>query len=116
MDTTLELPCDVLLVSDGYHTFEELYKHRNLLWIHVLMANNERAFKTKANKEGEVWEGWFIAGMETELGQISYRLPMEYWDLLNVKEIESNSKFDGHTSWDTIHRLHTLLQVDKFKK
>ena len=38
--------------SDGYHTFNELYEHRHLLFITVLNAFNEKAFKTIRNQEG----------------------------------------------------------------
>ncbi|MET4695217.1 hypothetical protein V5J35_000855 [Endozoicomonas sp. NE40] len=39
MDNKIILPCDVSQVSDGYHTFAELYDHRCLLWVNVLQSN-----------------------------------------------------------------------------
>jgi hypothetical protein len=92
--------------SDGYHTFGELYKHRMMLWVCVLLANPKKAFKTRLDDKGEAWDGWFIAGMNTEMGQMTYHLRDEYWGMLSsVPEIEKNEGYDGHTSDDVLLRL-----------
>ncbi len=92
-------------LSDGCHTFNELYRHRNLLFINLVMANPAISFKTMLNDKKEKWDGWFILGMNTEFGQITYHLPEKYWDIAKVKEIECNSEYDGHTSEDVLSRL-----------
>ncbi len=108
MSNELILPCDPGTVSDGYHTFNELYEHRNLLWINILNLKPEMAFKTRKNDKGEVWEGWFIAGMNTPFGQLTYHLPEKHWNILDISEVESNSDYDQHTSHDVLERLELI--------
>jgi hypothetical protein len=95
--------------SDGYHTFDELYKHRCLLFAWVLMYT-WNGFKTRKNDKGEEWPGWFIAGVNTPFGQITYHLPDELWDLVLSQEIERNIGYDGHTSNDVIERMTQVLK------
>ena len=109
MDNKLTIPCDVSQVSDGYHTFEELYDHRCLLFMNFVLSHREVSFKTKLNDKGEAWEGWFICGMNTRYGQITYHLPMKYWNLLSVEEKERNDDYDGHTPKDVLYRLFSLM-------
>lgn len=109
MSNKIELPCDVGEVSDGYHTFSELYDHRCLLWVNLLLVNKENAFKTLRDDSGVFTADWFIAGLDTEFGQITYHLPIKYWDFVeSIKEIESNSNYDGHTSGQVIGRLKLM--------
>ncbi|KKM72185.1 hypothetical protein LCGC14_1423060 [marine sediment metagenome] len=104
-------------VSDGYHTFGELYKHRHLLFLNLALANPGIAFKTWLNHKKEAWKGWFILGINTEEGQITYHLPEEYWIAAEVREIEYNSDYDGHTSKDVRYRLSrfAVRQVESRK-
>ena len=74
----------------------------------MAMAHRSIAFKTWRNKEGDKWEGWFLLGLNTSQGQISYHLPTEYWDIVTVPEIERNIDYDGHTAYDVVIRLKTL--------
>jgi len=98
--------------SDGYHTFNELYEHRHALFALVLTGYLRSAWKTWRNQDREIWEGWFIAGMDTIHGQISYHLPAEWWERLpDVPEIERNATYDGHSSDDVLKRLRLLLGV-----
>ena len=55
---TLTLPCDSGKVSDGYHSFDDLYDHRNMLWLYIVNSNLEAAFKTKLDDKGESLPGW----------------------------------------------------------
>lgn len=97
-------------MSDGYHTFNELYEHRHALFLNLIQSNQGRAFKTLRNQRNEQWDGWFIAGLNTEYGQITYHLPISYWDKTNAKEVYNNADYDGHTSADVVRRLMLLLQ------
>ena len=106
MGTTYEVnQTDISKVSDGYHTFGELYDHRNLLFLNLAVANPAIAFKTKLNDKKEEWPGWFILGINTEFGQITYHLPEQLWIAAGVKEVEYNFDYDGHTSDDVCCRL-----------
>ena len=113
MSNLLELPCNVEDISDGYHTFSELYDHRCLLWINLLLLNRANAFITWKDDSGNKIDGWFIAGMNTKYGQITYHLPSRYWKLLSgIKETNSNFDYDGHTSKDTLNRLESLAKEE----
>jgi hypothetical protein len=91
-------------VSDGYHNFDELYKHRYALFIELLNCNPDKAWKSKKHKdekEQPMYEGWFVAGLSDT---VSYHLPISYWDRLNVQEVP-NAKWNGHNSNDVIKNL-----------
>lgn len=104
-------------VSDGYHTFDELYQHRCLLFAALcnsydeVQIRNATVFKTRKNDRGEEWPGWFIAGINTEFGQITYHMPDNFWDLVDSPEIERNVGYDGHTSQDVASRLNLLVRA-----
>lgn len=106
-------------ISDGFHSFKELYDHRIQLFIALCHATNvlidecgglERSpWKSKKHSDGTEWDGWFIAGIHTEQGkQISYHLPIEKWDELHVQELETAPVWDGHTPDDVLDRLKQL--------
>ena len=95
-------------ISDGYHTFDELYEHRNLLFAHLVEDNLAHAWVSKNHHDGTSFDGWFIAGIETRMGQISYHLPMKFWDLfiaMRVRPQDTAPEWDGHTSDDVLQRL-----------
>ena len=102
-------------VSDGYHTFDEIYEHRFALMIALCRAKWEMAWKSKMNLDGSFYEGWFLLGIGYAAGdQITYHVPIKYWDMVDdIDELESlemmRPEFDGHTSRDVIDRL-LLLQ------
>lgn len=105
---TLTLPCDVDDVSDGYHSFRELYKHRNMLWLCVVNNNPEIAFKTKLDDQGNHLPGYFIAGINSDAGQITYHLPNNLWNKCLAEPVDSNADYDGHSSADVLNRLERL--------
>ena len=110
MTDSLIIPCDTSLVSDGYHTFQELYDHGNLLWILILKLTEYYVFKTYRDENGVREDGWFIAGMNTEFGQITYHLPEVYWRYVDAPELPRNEGFDNHTSEDVLTRLGELIE------
>lgn len=109
---------DANKVSDGYHTFGELYDHRITLFImlcNLIYRSNgsftERNFpwKSKLHSDGTSWEGWFVAGIGREKGyQITYHLPIDRWDELNVTALDKAPEWDGHTPNDVLERIKHL--------
>ena len=92
--------------SDGYHTFNELYEHRHILFLSVLTANIDRAWRSKMHDDGTMFDGWFVAGLKTVIGQATYHLPIRMWSLFDaIPELEKAPPFDGHTAEDTLKRL-----------
>ncbi|MFZ2882228.1 MAG: hypothetical protein WA019_04085 [Candidatus Moraniibacteriota bacterium] len=101
---------DTNKISDGYHTFEQLYNHRIKLWIALCRKNRKQCWKTKTHSDGSSWDGWFLLGMNTESGkQITYHLPNNEWEnCWGIEEIPKAPQFDGHTPDDVISRLSRI--------
>jgi hypothetical protein len=98
------------LVSDGYHTFDELYAHRSLLFIALMHSHPKISWAAKLHADGTMYEGFFVAGIELATGRITYHLHKKYWERLpnsytgfTYREIAPTH--DGHTSQDVIERL-----------
>lgn len=95
-------------VSDGYHTFDDLYRHRNLLFVHLCKSvySNQQVWRSIKNSDGAIWKGWFIMGLGKEEGkQITYHLPIEFWEQTHFAETLDKGLWDGHSSDDVIQRL-----------
>ena len=97
-------------VSDGYHTFDELYTHRIRLWIALCRKYPEKAWRAKRHSDGSSWKGWFIIGMNNKQGkQITYHIPQSYWHVTNdFRTLGKAYKFDGHTPEDVLYRITNL--------
>ena len=110
-------------VSDGYHTFNELYEYRvlynaaffNGLVVHVEktsdMVVDYDVHKSKKHSDGKdcFGGGWFIVMAELPTGQISNHYPMRDWDLFQIPEKERANKWDGHTPKDVAERIRKFL-------
>lgn len=110
-DNKLILPCEVCEVSDGFHTFNELYDHRCTLFIAFLTLLNNAWYSDK-HSDGSTWDGWFIAGVEIEEGkQITYHLPNKYLKTVEGRlyYLEHAPEWDGHTSSDVLERITTWI-------
>lgn len=96
-------------VSDGYHTFDELYLHRVRLFSTLMRAHSDKAWWSKKYSDGEVWEGWVLAGIDSPNGTLTYHLPDSEIPYLPVeRELEFSKEWDGHTAEDVIERLLSL--------
>ncbi len=109
-ESKLVLPCDVGEVSDGFHTFNELYEHRVTLFIVLMLSYQLHSWIAKKHSDGSELDGWFIAGMNLPIGAITYHLPMDKWDYIvenssNVEVLDIAPEWDGHTASDVIERL-----------
>ena len=99
-------------VSDGYHTFNELYHHRAVLFSVICNTFKDKAWKSKKHDTGDMFDGMFIVGIETPQGQATYHYDINpYWDMFKVKELPNAPKWDGHTPEEAIRRI-SILQVD----
>jgi hypothetical protein len=96
-------------VSDGYHTFNELYHHRAVLFAVICNTHKELAWKSKLHDTGDMYDGMFIVGIETPEGEATYHYDIDpYWDMFNVKELQNAPKWDGHTPDEAIRRIGLL--------
>jgi len=95
-------------ISDKYHTFEELYYHRMILFLSLQLVYYEKAWKSKQHHDGSMFEDSFIVGLDTPKGQYTYHYNLKFWKLFDkVKEIEKAPEYDGHKPED-IDRLLSL--------
>ena len=95
-------------ISDGYHTFSELYDHRSKLFITICRAYPELAWKSSKHADGTMYAGMFIAGIDTPMGQATYHMEDKYWNILDVRVLDNAPTWDGHTSDDAIDRILSL--------
>lgn len=123
------------LVSDGYHTFGELYEHRitnfialcriidggypNIMVVSQVEPNTIKkmdtgnpVWRSKKHSDGELAFGgtWFVLGISKEKGkQITYHLPIKDWSKTSfAEELEQAPEWDGHSSEDVLERLSKL--------
>lgn len=88
-------------LSDGYHTFDELYEHRCLLFINLCLL-----MPKKARIGAHEHDGWFVMYLDLPTGQISYHLPTRMLPLVEDRILGTEHPiWDGHTSEDVANRL-----------
>lgn len=102
-------------LSDGYHTFNELYEFRKMynaaLFNEWAARGMYQVHKSKKHHDGEdcFGGGWFIVVAILPTGQISNHYELADWDLFKCKEVEKALfEFDGHTPKDVLERLAKL--------
>jgi len=120
-------------ISDGYHTFNELYEFRKL-YNAVLFNEWAKDYREQTSIEGNLsdnavakydvhksWKhndgedcfggGWFIVVAVLPEGQISNHYKAKDWDLFNIPVWEkAKYEFDGHTPSDVMYRLESLTK------
>ena len=108
-------------LSDGYHTFDELYEFRKMYNAVLFnewgtskgsrLPSKYNAHKSWKHHDGEdcFGGGWFIVSAMLPTGLISNHYKAEDWDLFKVPEVEKALyEFDGHTSKEVLKRLKAL--------
>lgn len=119
-------------ISDGYHTFDELYAHRITLFIalcrayigatgqpieirngNIVAGKDSKVWRSKRHSDGELCFGTgleFVMGIGRKKGQqITYHLPIEFWSVTEFAEtLDKAPEWDGHTSDDVLYRLILL--------
>ena len=101
-------------ISDGYHTFGELYEYRmlyNAAWINLSAQHNEfPVVKSWRHSDGELCfgGGWFVVVATLPTGQVSNHYKAEHWDKFLVPEGEP-PEYDGHTPAEAADRLRRYV-------
>ena len=105
-------PKDMGEVSDGYHTFNELYEYRMLynaaLFNEFAKQGLYDVHKSRKHSDGKYPFGdsnWFIVMAELPTGQISNHYEMKDWGKFQIPEKEVANKWDGHSPRDVADRL-----------
>ena len=111
------------IVSDGYHTFNELYEFRKMynaaLFNEWAARGMYKVHKSKKHHDGqECFDGgWFIVCANLPSGQISNHYKLEDWDLFKCQAVEKALfEFDGHTPKDVLERLTKLEYLSEKNK
>ena len=99
-------------VSDGFHTFRQLYYQRMMLFAAIVRQNKDKAWKSFRHEDGELCfgGGWFIVGIDTPEGSYTYHYEDSYFGLFDCEELKRGKHWDGHTEKD-VTRLLSLPSV-----
>lgn len=106
-------------LSDGYHTFDELYHYRalyNAAFFNLLpcswVSKSKRHYSGEECFNGE----YFIVTAMLPTGQISNHYPIKYWDIFRIPEYEKSPvEWDGHTPEQAAERLEEYLHIAHLK-
>ena len=101
---------DIGELSDGFHTFNSLYKQRMILFAALVKAYRDKAWKSYRHEDGEqcFGGGWFIVGIDTPAGSYTYHYEIKYWGMFDCIELPRAPHWDGHTESDAEIRLMSL--------
>lgn len=99
-------------VSDGFHTFRQLYYQRMLLFAELVKIFKDKAWKSHRHEDGELCfgGGWFVVGIDTPDGSYTYHYKNKYFDLFDCEVLDYAKHWDGHTEKD-VTRLLSLTPV-----
>lgn len=113
-------------ISDGYHTFGELYEFRAVLNIalfaqiahqqHEIWLSRKEGtwcnpvWRSKLHNDGTMFDGMFIFGLFKGPGkQITFHYHLDKWDYCGFGEtLDKAPEWDGHTPADVLERLKQL--------
>ena len=108
-------------ISDGYHTFKELYEYRllyNAAFFNELAKEGTiKVHKSKRHSTGELCfgGGWFIVMAELPTGQISNHYELKDWNLFHCQEQEKADVWDGHTPQEASKRLREFIKRNSYR-
>lgn len=75
--------------SDGYHTFDELYHHRAVLFSVIVAMFRGLSWKSLHHHDGTMYDGMFIVGIDTPAGPATYHYDVEpYWDMFPCRVLD----------------------------
>ena len=105
-------------ISDGYHTFDELYEHRHSLMLALMRCLPYCSWLSRCHDDGSSFDGWFICGIDLPSrlitsdansgNTITYHLPERLWAsavATGAETLDKAPQWDGHTASDVITRL-----------
>lgn len=96
-------------ISDGHHTFGDLYYQRAIMMSVILKSYPKSSFRSKKHDDGTMFNGDFIVGANTPKGQYTFHFKLKYWSLFDgINTLEKAPKYDGHQPED-VDRLISLI-------
>lgn len=114
-DKQRELICTIAGISEigelsnGYNTFNSLYRQRMVLFAALVKVYKDKAWKSRAFEDGSIvgWNREFIVGIDTPQGTYARIFKSEYWKLFECVELDKAKHWDGHTD-DDVEKLLSL--------
>lgn len=102
-------------ISDGYHTFGELYRYRALYnagFFNLLHKYGVKVIKSRRHFEGDNCFGgdYFIVQAMLPTGQVTNHYQLDLWDLFKIPEQDRAYRWDGHTPAEAADRLEKYIQ------
>ena len=105
---------DIGDLSDGFHTFNDLYHQRAVLFATIVNLRKGISWKTRCHEDGEpcFGGGWFLVAIDTKEGTYGYHYEDKYWDMFHCKELVTAKPWDGYTDKD-VGRLLSLIPEEE---
>lgn len=113
-------------ISDGYHTFGELYEYRMLLqamlfnqWAQIYDSRTDSRLhdvhKSWKHSDGQpcFGGGWFVVVATLPSCQITNHYKAEHWDLFKIPARDMAAEYDGHTPQQAAQRMREFLEASK---
>lgn len=105
-------------VSDGWHTFDELYHYRmlyNAAFLNELHAHHKELdiHKSWRHSDGELCFGkddYFVVVAQLPVGQVTNHYHGEFWDLFQIPEKDRAAEYDGHTPAQAAARMEDFIR------
>ena len=93
-------------VSDGRHTFTELYEQRALLFLALCLCNKD---KVSFGRDGK--SQFPCVYLDLPTGQVSFHLSPRLLNLVksNFKQVDANLHWDNHGKDEVVQRLKAFL-------
>ena len=110
----MDNPDKMGIISDGYHSFDELYYQRMMLTKTVALAainkfDKDTVYRSKLHADCTIYKDFFIVVFNTPEGNFSYHYHIMYWGVFDfLKELPNAEEFDGHT-WKDVIRLQSFF-------
>lgn len=102
-------------ISDGHHTFGELYNRELVLFRLVTSAYPKLSFKSLKHYDEEndpIFNGDFMVGIYTPKGPITYHFKLEYLDSFkHISYIPKGPKYDNYTEDEKNERINYLSDM-----
>ena len=114
MESKLSEEISTKEISDGHHTFGELYHHRIILFCTLCNIFADVSWKSKKHFDEEndpMFNDSFIAGINTPDGIATYHIKLKYWNMFDIPEIDRAPKYEQYDSDDVIERVYSLSKI-----
>lgn len=105
---TSPAPADLGDVSDGYHTFNELYAHRAALTAALVASGAAPCWRTRHHHPADdpMFPGQFLLGIDLPTGDVRYHYPLDRWDDFPAAYVRDHApRWDGAPPDATVARL-----------